>query len=127
MAESEKLSPTLVNMLQELRRVVEVEVKADVARRMADKNVAATDIATYLGVSRQTVYRYLNRENGAPVFGEIPFETCGQAWGIGQRQPTVSMPRLARTVQADPDDVQDAMDAMDTETDSGFKLKPSNL
>lgn len=66
MAESEKLSPTLVNMLQELRRVVEVEVKADVARRMADKNVAATDIATYLGVSRQTVYRYLNRENGAP-------------------------------------------------------------
>ena len=65
MSDSENLSPTLVNMVLELRRVVEVEVRSEVARRMAGENMPAADIAACLGVSRQTVYRYLKRENGS--------------------------------------------------------------
>ena len=59
MADSENLSPSWVNMVLELRRVVEVEVRADVARRMAGEGMGATDISRLLGVSRTTVYRYL--------------------------------------------------------------------
>ena len=39
--------------------MVEVEIRSDVARRLADKNVSAAEISSLLGVSRTTVYRYL--------------------------------------------------------------------
>ena len=39
--------------------MVEVEIRSDVARRLADKNVSAAEISRLLGVSRTTVYRYL--------------------------------------------------------------------
>ena len=59
MADTENLSPALVNVLKELRRVVDVEIKSDVARRLSDKDVSAAEISRLLGVSRNTVYRYL--------------------------------------------------------------------
>jgi DNA invertase Pin-like site-specific DNA recombinase len=59
MADTENLSPALVNVLKELRRVVDVEIKSEVARRLADKDVSAAEISRLLGVSRTTVYRYL--------------------------------------------------------------------
>ena len=64
MAGSQSLSPALVNVLKELRRVVEVEIRSDVAHRMADEGMGTTEIARFLHVSRNTVYRYLKRENG---------------------------------------------------------------
>ena len=64
MADNENLSPALVNVLKELRRVVDVEIKSEVARCLADKDVSAAEISRLLGVSRNTVYRYLKRENG---------------------------------------------------------------
>ena len=64
MVDNENLSPALVNVLKELRRVVEVEIKSEVARRLADKDVSAAEISRLLDVSRNTVYRYLKRENG---------------------------------------------------------------
>lgn len=73
MADSENLSPVLIDAVHELRRVVEVEVKAGLAQRWNDEGKGATEIAQLLGVSRQTVYRYLKRESGsqskAPVNG----------------------------------------------------------
>ena len=59
MADNENLSPALVNVLKELRRVVDVEIKSEVARRLADKDVSAAEISRLLDVSRNTVYRYL--------------------------------------------------------------------
>ena len=59
MADNENLSPALVNVLKELRRVVDVEIRSDVARRLADKDVSAAEISRLLDVSRNTVYRYL--------------------------------------------------------------------
>ena len=64
MVDNENLSPALVNVLKELRRVVDVEIKSEVARRLADKDVSAAEISRLLDVSRNTVYRYLKRENG---------------------------------------------------------------
>ncbi len=63
------VSPAVVHLVAEIRRAVEAEVKSDVARRLADNNMGATEIAKLLGVSRNTVYRYLNRENGPPQAG----------------------------------------------------------
>ena len=59
MADTENLSPALVNVLKELRRVVDVEIKSEVAHRMADEGMAAAEIARFLHVSRNTIYRYL--------------------------------------------------------------------
>ena len=59
MADTENLSTALVNVLKELRRVVEVEIRSEVAHRMADEGMAATEIARFLHVSRHTIYRYL--------------------------------------------------------------------
>ena len=43
---------------------VRTEDSPEVARRLADKDVSAAEISRLLGVSRNTVYRYLKRENG---------------------------------------------------------------
>ena len=59
MADTENLSPALVNVLKELRRVVEVEIRSEVAHRMAGEGMAAAEIARFLHVSRTTIYRYL--------------------------------------------------------------------
>ena len=67
MATPTDLSPALVNVVGELRRVIEGEVKADLARRLADRDMGATEIARLLGVSRNSVYRYLKSERDRPA------------------------------------------------------------
>ena len=61
MASTASLSPAETNKILEFRQVVEVEVKAGLARRWSEEGTAVTEIARLLGVSRNTVYRYLKR------------------------------------------------------------------
>ena len=56
-----ELSPALVNLVLELRRSLEAEFRADMARDMAGRGIKPTEIARVMGVSRNTVYRYLER------------------------------------------------------------------
>ena len=56
-------------VMAEIRRVVEVQVKADLACRWAGEEMPAEDIAKLLGVSANTVYRYLKRRNGSHQAG----------------------------------------------------------
>ena len=55
--------------MAEIRRVVEVQVKADLACRWAGEEMPAEDIAKLLGVSANTVYRHLKRRNGSHQAG----------------------------------------------------------
>lgn len=61
MTAREDFSPALTNQALEFRRVVEVEVKAGLARRWNDDGKGATETAKLLKAGRQTVYQYLKR------------------------------------------------------------------
>ena len=63
---TELITPAVVKMVAEMRRVVEAQVKTDLARRWDRDGMSAENIAKLLGVSRGSAYRYLERsgENG---------------------------------------------------------------
>ena len=63
---TELITPAVVKMVAEMRRVVEAQVKVDLARRWDRDGMSAENIAKLLGVSRGSAYRYLERsgENG---------------------------------------------------------------
>ena len=55
----ELITPAVVKVMAEMRRVVEGQVRADLARRWDGEGMPAENIAKLLDVSRGTVYRYL--------------------------------------------------------------------
>ena len=55
----ELITPAVVKVVEELRRVVEGEVRADLARRWDGEGMSVGQIAQLLDVSRGTVHRYL--------------------------------------------------------------------
>ena len=63
---TELITPAVVRMVAEMRRVVEAQVKTDLARRWDRDGMSAENIAKLLGVSRGSAYRYRERsgENG---------------------------------------------------------------
>ena len=58
-APPELITPAVVKVMTEMRRVVEGQVKADLARRWDREGMPVENIAKLLDVSRGTVYRYL--------------------------------------------------------------------
>ena len=63
-----ELSPALIKIAQELRRSLEAAFRADMARDMVARGIKPPEVARVMGVSRNTVYRYL-RESDAGVNG----------------------------------------------------------
>ena len=63
----EPIAPAVVKVMAVMRRAVELQVKADLARRWDGEGMPVENIAKLLDVSRTTVYRYLGRsgENGS--------------------------------------------------------------
>ena len=55
----ELITPAVVKVMAEMRRVVEGQVKADLARRWDGEGMPVENIAKLLDVSKNTVYRYL--------------------------------------------------------------------
>ena len=66
-APPELITPAVVKVMAEMRRVVEGQVRADLARRWDCEGMPVENIARLLGISRGSVYRYLGRsgENGS--------------------------------------------------------------
>ena len=58
-APPELITPAVVKVMAEMRRVVEGQVRADLALRWASEEMPVENIAKLLDVSRGTVYRYL--------------------------------------------------------------------
>ena len=61
-AQPEPITPAVVKVMAEMRRAVELQVKADLARRWDCEGMPVENIAKLLDVSRTTVYRYLGRD-----------------------------------------------------------------
>ena len=57
--EPELITKAVVNAVTVMRRAVELQVKADLARRWDGEGMPVENIAKLLDVSRGTVYRYL--------------------------------------------------------------------
>ena len=55
----ELITPAVVKVVEELRRAVEGQVRADLARRWDGEGMSVGQIAQLLDVSRGTVHRYL--------------------------------------------------------------------
>ena len=53
------ITKAVVKMMAEMRRVVEVQMRADLARRWDGEGMSVGNIAQLLDVSRGTVHRYL--------------------------------------------------------------------
>ena len=58
----EPIAPAVVKVMAAMRRAVELQVKADLARRWDGEGMSVGQIAQLLDVSRNTVYRYLGRD-----------------------------------------------------------------
>ena len=58
-APPEPIAPAVVKVMAVMRRAVELQVKADLARRWDGEGMPVENIAKLLDVSRNTVYRYL--------------------------------------------------------------------
>ena len=58
-APPELITPAVVKVMAEMRRVVEGQVRADLARRWDGEGMPVENIAKLLDVSKNTVYRYL--------------------------------------------------------------------
>ena len=57
--EPEPIAPAVVKVMAVMRRAVEGQVRADLARRWDGEGMSVGDIAQLLAVSRGTVHRYL--------------------------------------------------------------------
>ena len=57
--EPELITKAVVNAVAEMRRAVEGQMRADLARRWDGEGMSAGNIAQLLDVSRGTVHRYL--------------------------------------------------------------------
>ena len=55
----EPITPAVVKVMAEMRRVVEGQVRADLARRWDCEGMPVENIAKLLDVSKNTAYRYL--------------------------------------------------------------------
>ena len=55
----ELITPSVVKVMAVMRRAVELQVRADLARRWDRDGMSAENIAKLLDVSKNTVYRYL--------------------------------------------------------------------
>ena len=58
----EPIAPAVVKVMAMMRRAVELQVKADLARRWDGEGMPVENIAQLLDVSRTTVYRYVGRD-----------------------------------------------------------------
>ena len=59
MTDTTELSPEVRARVGQLRESILAEVRRDVARRLQERNMPVTEISELLGVTRQTVHRYL--------------------------------------------------------------------